>query len=313
MLAGKALEGRAHKVITFTSYASLTQILRLSPKLLKATTLVMLCARQKARAQFLANQFSIPIVDGSQLSNAKPREFERFVRVLAKPNHSEPSFVFILSKQGLALAQVAHDKLLSIRADFYSPTVNYRRQKGGGKGQMIAKAVGLRSDYVPHVLDATAGLGGDAFVLASLGCTVNMTERVPEVRALLVDGLRVAGEWGSANDQSLVAILKKMTLIESDAAQYMQKLEASKKPEVVYLDPMFPQGRKSAQVKKEMHVFHQLIGSDPDADCLLQIARECAQKRVVVKRPRIAAFLAGLEPNYILEGKSNRYDVYLRH
>ena len=280
---------------------------------MKAATLVMLCARQKARAQFLANQFSIPIVDGSQLENAKPREIERFVSSLAKTNHSDPSFVFILSKQGLGLAQVAQDKLLSIRADFYSPTVNYRRQKGGGKGQMIAKAVGLKSGYVPDVLDATAGLGGGAFVLASLGCTVRMTERVTEVRALLVDGLRLAGEWGSTNDQSLVAVLKKMTLIESDAAQYMQSLEASKKPEVVYLDPMFPQGRKSAQVKKEMHVFHQLIGSDSDADLLLEIARECAQKRVVVKRPRIAPFLAGLEPNYMLEGKSNRYDVYLRH
>jgi 16S rRNA (guanine1516-N2)-methyltransferase len=294
-------------------YDSLTQLQWQSPKFLKATTLVILCARQKVRAQSLANQFSIPIVDGSHLAIAKPREIERFVRSLGKPNHSEPSFVFILSKQGLALAQVAHDNLLSIRADFYSPTVNYRRQKGGGKGQMIAKAVGLKSASAPHVLDATAGLGGDAFVLASLGCTVSMTERVPEVRALLVDGLRVAGEWASVNDQSLVAILKKMTLIESDAAIYMQRLEASKKPEVVYLDPMFPQERKSAQVKKEMHVFHQLIGSDPDAECLLQIARECAQKRVVVKRPRIAPFLAGLEPNYILEGKSNRYDVYLRH
>ena len=61
-----------------------------------------------------------------------------------------------------------------------------------------------------------------------------------------------------------------------------------------------------------MHVFHQLIGKDVDADLLLQTA-ECAQKRVVVKRPRIAPFLAGLEPNYTLEGRSNRYDVYLNH
>ena len=62
-----------------------------------------------------------------------------------------------------------------------------------------------------------------------------------------------------------------------------------------------------------MHVFQQLIGKDVDADLLLQTAQECAQKRVVVKRPRIAPFLAGLEPNYTLEGRSNRYDVYLNH
>ena len=280
---------------------------------MKASLLVILCPTQKVQARFLADQFSIPIIDGSHLAIAKPREIEGFVRSIVKPNHSETRFVFLLSDLGLSLSQIAEDNLLCIRADFYSPTVNYRRQKGGGKGQMIAKAIGLNSPTAPHVLDATAGLGGDAFVLASLGCTVTMVERVPEVHALLTDGLRVAHEWGSANDQSLVAILKRMTLVESDAAIYMQTLEDAKKPEVVYLDPMFPLRTKSAQVKKEMQVFHQLIGTDVDADLLLQIAQKCAQKRVVVKRPRIAPFLAGLEPNYTLEGKTNRYDVYLSH
>ena len=104
-----------------------------------------------------------------------------------------------------------------------------------------------------------------------------------------------------------------MTLVESDAAKYMQTLEDIKKPEVDNLDPMFPMRIKSAQVKKEKHVFHHINGKDSDAELLLLIAQECAQKRVVVKRPRIAPFLAGLEPNYTLEGKSNRYDIYLSH
>ena len=280
---------------------------------MKASLLVTLCPTKKVQAQFLADQFSIPIVDGSHLAFAKLREIEGFVRSHVKPNHSEPCFVFLQYKQGLALAQVAEDNLLSVRADFSSSTVNYRRQKGGGKGQMIAKAIGLNSTTAPHVYDATAGLGGDSFVLASLGCSVTMTERVPEVNALLADGLRVAHEWGSEKDQSLVAILKRMTLVESDAAEYMQTLDDVEKPEVVYLDPMFPHRKKSAQVKKEMQVFHQLIGTDSDADLLLKIAQESAQKRVVVKRPRIAPFLAGQEPNYLLEGKSNRFDVYLSH
>ena len=280
---------------------------------MKASLLVILCPTQKIQAQFLADQFSIPIVDGSHLAIAKPREIEGFVRSIVKPNHSETRFVFMLSDLGLSLSQIAEDNLLSIRADFYSPSVNYRRQKGGGKGQMIARAIGLNSLSAPYVLDATAGLGSDAFVLASLGCPVTMVERVPEVHALLADGLRVAGAWGSAKDQTLIAILKRMTLVESDAAKYMQTLEDTKKPEVVYLDPMFPLRTKSVQVKKEMHVLQQLIGKDVDADLLLQTAQECAQKRVVVKRPRIAPFLAGLEPNYTLEGRSNRYDVYLNH
>ena len=280
---------------------------------MKASLLVFFCPAKKVQAQFLADQFSIPIVDGSHLAFAKPREIEAFVCSLTGANHSEPSFVFLLSKQGLSLAQVDVDNLLSVRANFCSARVNYRRQRGGGKGQMIAKAVGLNSTTAPKVFDATAGLGGDAFVLASLGCPVTMTERVPEVHALLTDGLRLAHEWGSENDQSLVSILKRMALVGSDAAKYMQTIEDAKKPDVVYLDPMFPQRTKSARVKKEMQVFHQLIAKDSDANLLLQIAQECAQRRVVVKRPRIAPYLAGLEPNYKLEGKSNRYDVYLCH
>ena len=84
----------------------------------------------KIQAQFLADQFSIPIIDGSHLAIAKPREIEGFVRSIVKPNHSETRFVFMLSDLGLSLSQIAEDNLLSIRADFYSPSVNYRRQKG---------------------------------------------------------------------------------------------------------------------------------------------------------------------------------------
>ena len=81
-------------------------------------------------------------------------------------------------------------------------------------------------------------------------------------------------------------------------------------PDVIYLDPMFPVRSKSAQVKKEMRIFHQLVGADPDSDSLLDAALSQARYRVVVKRPRIAPALANTPPNYTLEGKSNRYDIY---
>ncbi|GHM54843.1 hypothetical protein ECZU51_35130 [Escherichia coli] len=55
----------------------------------------------------------------------------------------------------------------------------------------MAKAVGIKGDYLPDVVDATAGLGRDAFVLASVGCRVRMLERNPVVAALLDDGPRV--------------------------------------------------------------------------------------------------------------------------
>lgn len=281
---------------------------------MKASHVISLSQSQQAHGSALAARLSLPFVDGTALEGAKARHILSFIQSQLKPDRTEPAFVFLLHADGLSLAQVDNDQLLSIRADFYGPTVSYRRQKGGGKGQMIAKAVGLGSGGVPSVLDATAGLGGDAFVLASLGCSLTMIERVPEVRVLLADGLRVAQEWGAVNDTALVEILDRMQLIESDAFTHLQALRtAESRPDVVYLDPMFPVRTKSAQVKKEMRVFHQLVGTDPDADSLLAAALACARKRVVVKRPRIAPVLADSKPSYALEGKSNRFDVYMCH
>ncbi len=83
------------------------------------------------------------------------------------------------------------------------------------------------------------------------------------------------------------------------------------KPDVVYLDPMFEHDDKqTAQVKKDMQAFRAVVGQDTDADDLLEKALACARCRVVVKRARKAAPLAGREPSYALTGKANRFDVY---
>lgn len=281
---------------------------------MKVSCVIALSRSQQTNGRALADRFSLPFVDGALVEGAKVRHIKSFVESQLKGERTEPSFVFLLNAEGLSLAQVAAEQLLSIRADFYGATVSYRRQKGGGKGQMIAKAVGLGSGEVTSVLDATAGLGSDAFVLASLGCTLTMIERVPEVRILLEDALRAAAEWGASNDATLVEIINRMQLVKADALAYLQELQhADNRPDVVYLDPMFPVRSKSALVKKEMRVFQQLVGTDPDADGLLAAARACAQKRVVVKRPRIAPVLADSKPSYSLEGKSNRFDVYMCH
>ena len=276
--------------------------------------IISLSNAQEAKARALADRCSLPFVDGTSFAGAKARQIQSFIRSQLEGDCTHPSFVFLFNDEGLLLARVEEEQMLSIRADFCGATVNYRRHKGGGKGQMIAKAVGLGTGDATTVLDATAGLGSDAFVLASLGCEMTLIERVPEVRVLLEDGLRSATEWGTLNDISLVEILSRMRLIEADAHKYLSKLSTAEiRPEVVYLDPMFPARNKSALVKKEMRVFHELIGADPDADKLLELALTCATKRVVVKRPRIAPTLADSKPSFTLEGKSNRFDIYICH
>ncbi len=259
-----------------------------------------------AHANELAGRFKVDVVDGSLLAGAKPKDLERF---LADQLGAGQNFVFLLDANGLRL-HATGELNLSIHADFHGPTVTYRRKKGGGRGQMIAKAVGLKSGVTPTVLDCTAGLGGDAFVLAGLGCQVTMLERVPEVRALLADALEQAHRQG---DPELDEVLDRMTLLETDAVAYLAAIEATSRPDVIYLDPMFPERSKSALVKKEMRLFHRLVGADSDAAALLEAALPVARKRVVVKRPRIAPALPGPKPSHTLEGKSNRYDIYVGH
>ena len=193
-----------------------------------------------------------------------------------------------------------------VRVDFVAGKSRHRRLYGGGKGQQIAKAVGVQGSVRPSVLDVTAGLGGDAFVLASLGCSMYLAERQPVVRALLADGLERLQA-----DAELAGFGQRMQLLPGDALYALQNWQQAAPPQVVYLDPMFPHSRKSAQVKKEMALFRDLVGADEDADQLLAPALALASHRVVVKRPRLAPDLASQKPTYSLTGKANRFDIYV--
>ncbi len=221
---------------------------------------------------------------------------------------STTNFIALVDQNGISLLQTGDLAPGPIKVEFLSGAVDHRRKFGGGKGQIIAKAVGIQANVHPFVLDATAGLGRDAFVLASLGCKVDMLERSVLIHALLEDGLRRANR--NAADVELKHILSDMFLHNCDAHEYLTKNVFSTKPDVVYLDPMFPERHKSADVKKDMKVFHALVGKDLDADELLDKARVLAKYRVVVKRPRKAPYLNDKKPNIEFSGKSSRFDVY---
>ncbi len=209
------------------------------------------------------------------------------------------------SSGGLGIKRI-DSRELPVVVDFVGGKAGHRRRFGGGKGQDIAKAVGLNKGVKPSVLDATGGLGRDAFVLASLGCQLTVIERSPVIAALLEDGLQRAGLNAEVAD-----VIDRIRLVNANSAKAMVEISASnQKVDVVYLDPMFPHREKSALVKKEMRLFQDLIGADLDADGLLEPALTLAEHRVVVKRPRKAPDLANKEPTYRLEGKACRYDIY---
>ncbi|MBR9912802.1 MAG: class I SAM-dependent methyltransferase [Gammaproteobacteria bacterium] len=229
----------------------------------------------------------------------------------AQPNlaadHLNAGFILQLDEQGLALQQLGRKPPGPVRVDFGAGAVEHRRKFGGGKGQMIAKAVGLNKGAALTVLDATAGLGKDGFVLASLGCQVQLLERSPVVAELLADGLR---RGLLSQDGELREIVQRLTLQRGDSRTLLAGQVAAEF-DIVYLDPMFPERSKSALVKKDMAAFHQLVGGDEDAGELLSLARKIARYRVVVKRPRKAPCLNQLAPTYQLTGKTSRYDIYV--
>jgi len=185
--------------------------------------------------------------------------------------------------------------------DFVSGAIEHRRLHGGGRGEMVAKAVGLKGGVKSlNILDATAGLGRDAYVLAALGCEVRLYERHPVVHQLLKDGLLRALATGASD---IVATVERM-LLQFGEADWRAEAD------VIYLDPMFPERQKSSLVKKDMRVFKDIVGDDSDSDSLLQKALTAPVKRVVVKRPKQAPFLGGGTPTLQLQGKSGRFDIY---
>lgn len=195
---------------------------------------------------------------------------------------------------------------LSISVDFASPQWRYRREQV--QKEYLARAMAVTGQYQPNIIDVTAGLGRDAFILASLGCRVLLLERSPVVVALLEDGLARARQHAD-----LVPIVERMSLKQADSIDFLQTLSANSYPESIYLDPMFPPRTKSALVKKEMQVLQSLLGHDNDTELLLESALACVKDRVVVKRPKLASALTALRPVFTIGGKSSRFDIYLGH
>ena len=191
-----------------------------------------------------------------------------------------------------------------LRVDFAGGAVGYRFRGGHSRGHPLVKAAGFKKDRVPNIVDATAGLGRDSFLLASVGANVVMLERSAAVHALLADALARA----HAESPDLAEVVARMTLIHGDARERLPEL----RPDVVIIDPMHPPRENTALVKQEMRLLSGLVGADEDAHELMQVALASARERVVLKWPLRAAPLPGApRPSHQFAGKTVRYEVFL--
>lgn len=236
------------------------------------------------RAASLARELALPLIDD--------------------PHRAE--LLLVLGPQGLALRR-PNDPALNgeLRVDFDRPAAR-RRQQSPHRELVVQAARLRRAGESPLVVDATAGLGRDGFLLAAAGFRVVLCERNPVVAALLRDGLARA-----ALLPRTAAIAARIRLIAADFADGLEQL--SERPAVIYLDPMFPPRSKSAKVKQELQLLQLLEGTgngESDAARLLQTALAAGPRKVVVKRPLKGPALAGPAPSHVLRGKAVRFDVY---
>ena len=195
----------------------------------------------------------------------------------------------------------------SIYVDFVTGALAHRQQFGGGRGQAIAKAIGLKQGRNPSVLDVTAGLARDAYILATLGCRMTLVEKSPILSILTQDGIN----RGLEHEQSAAILSKHFIIYNQDAIIFLKNIEKNQYPDIIYLDPMYPEKKKSALVKKDMQILQRLLGKDERSDDLLQAALDCAKDRVVVKRPAHAPFLTEIKPATSIHSKKTRFDIYL--
>lgn len=210
-----------------------------------------------------------------------------------------------LKERGLQLEQrpeglTLTDGRLSMRGDFV-PMIP-RLKQSALKGEMLVKAAKVKTSSDAHTLiDATAGLGEDSLILAAAGFEVTMYERDRVIAALLADCLKRA-----LKEPALSDIVSRMAFVEGNSIDELKTLPI--RPDVIFLDPMFPERMKSALVKKKFQLLHRLEKPCPDEEELLQAAVSARPGKIVIKRPSRGNYLAGRKPSYSISGKTVRYD-----
>lgn len=225
---------------------------------------------------------SVPLLRGDVAGNELPPVFLR------------------LNEAGLSLCDAGG---LEIRGDFSK--LLPRLKPNNLNGELLVKAAKIKGNDTPFAVDATAGLGEDSLLLAAAGFRVRLFEKDPVIAALLSDAMERAVEI-----PELAGIVARMELVCGDSIEMLPELGFV--PDVIVLDPMFPERAKSASVKKKFQLIHHLERPCEEEEQLLEAALSTGAHKIVIKRPLKGALLAGKKPSYSLTGRAIRYDVLVQ-
>ena len=191
-----------------------------------------------------------------------------------------------------------------LKCSFIEGPILHRLKYGKGRGQNLAKAVGMKFNKNRNIIDATAGLGYDSFILASIGAKVTLIERSQKMYELLQNGIDEGLSFGGEIEK----IIKRMELVFGDSKDILPKLT----PEVIMIDTMYKDRKKTALVKNNMRLVRDIVGPDSDYIDLLKVALNCATNRVVLKQPRYAEPIKEIRKcSHQILGKTIRYDIFM--
>lgn len=225
-------------------------------------------------------------------------KFRRNNTSLASPKHKTYD---VLMKSANYLQQTEQGLCLNhegqiLQIDFLSGAFQKRLRETGKKSTLF-KAVG--SDKNTHIIDMTTGLGRDCFLLAHRGHTITAFEQSDALFLLLQDAL----------ERARSRFPETVSRIHLQHGDSLSLIQSAQEADIVYCDPMFPERKKSALVKKDMQIMQQLIGHNDNAEPLLERAKQFAKQRVVLKRPKLSEVID--KPDIQFTSKTHRFDVYL--
>lgn len=207
-----------------------------------------------------------------------------------------PKLTILFHAKGVSLTGYG----LSYQGDFEN--MLHRVTNGRLQHEMLVRAA--KSDRPGRkAIDATAGMGEDAFLLAAQGYEVTLFEQNPVIAVLLKDALRRAKKHPVLKD-----IASRMNLVQDNSVEGMSKLLDP--VDVIYLDPMFPARQKSSLINKKLQLIQKLEPPCSEETDLFDAAISANPSKIIVKRPLKSEFLAGRKPSYTLNGKAIRYDCY---
>lgn len=243
----------------------------------------------------MENKFVVCLGKGGQREMAEAFARRTGAPVLEKPGDS---LTVMFDAKGVSLSGYG----LRYQGDFEN--MLHRVTNGRLQHEMLVRAAKSDGKNL-KAIDATAGMGEDAFLLAAYGYEVTLYEQNPVIAALLKDALRRAKK-----NRILKEIAGRMHLVEGDSVEHLNSLIDP--VDVIYLDPMFPERQKSGLINKKLQLIQKLEPPCSEEKDLFDAALKAEPSKIIVKRPLKSVHLAGREPSYILKGKAIRYDCYVK-